>query len=159
MGARQDDEQSETLIRVVRNPRTTSSSYDSLPGSHSDLIELPLIAAFTTIQPDGSPQTTAVGYTPDELGRLRIPTPTRYQKYKNLQRDPRCTLFIQDPQDWHRTLEIRARAELAPDPELEFRTLHYERYGLQMRVETSLDFWVVTLVPVRVIAQDANSAV
>jgi hypothetical protein len=54
----------------------------------------------------------------DDLVKISL-NDTR-QKTRNLRRDPRATLFILDPDNRLRTLEIRAEAELIADPGLEF---------------------------------------
>jgi hypothetical protein len=54
----------------------------------------------------------------DDLVKLSL-NDTR-QKTKNLRRDPRATLFILDPANRLRTLEIRAEADLIPDPDFAF---------------------------------------
>ena len=42
---------------------------------------------------------------------------TSRQKVKNLQRDEECTLFFMAPDSPYRTLAIRARAHMEPDPD------------------------------------------
>jgi PPOX class probable F420-dependent enzyme len=72
------------------------------------------LAILSTFGPDGFPQSTAVGYILD--GEVfRISVASGKQKVKNLRRKPECTVFIVDPTDSHRTLEVRGRAELIPD--------------------------------------------
>ena len=58
---------------------------------------------------------------------------TSRQKVKNLRRHPECTLFFMDPAGPYRTIEIRARAEMQPDPDYEMAGLIGARYGTNLR--------------------------
>ncbi len=88
-----------------------------VPESHRDLLLAPLTATLTTIDSGGRPQSTAVWYFVDDDGLLKGSITSDRQKYKNLQRNRSCDLFIIDPQNPYRTLEIRADADLSPDPD------------------------------------------
>jgi NADPH2:quinone reductase len=78
------------------------------------------------------------------------------QKTKNLRRDPNTTLFIIEPGNPGRTLEIPGRAELAPDSDFASAAKAGAKYSLDFRVHD----WagetrsIVTLHPVRVVATD-----
>ena len=93
------------------------SVVDSVPESHRDLLERPLAAIFTTVDDECRPQSTAVWFPVDADGLLKCSTTADRQKFKNLRRNPNCVLFVIDPDNSFRTLEVRAEAELAPDPE------------------------------------------
>jgi hypothetical protein len=54
---------------------------------------------------------------------------TARQKTKNLQRRPACGLLIIDPANPYRTLEVRARAELVPDPDYVVADRVVAKYG------------------------------
>ena len=84
-----------------------------VPESHRDLLEQQ-VAALTTIGNDGFPQTTAVWFVHED-GELTMSVNETRQKLKNMLRRPDCNLFILDPANPLRYLEIRARAELAID--------------------------------------------
>ena len=88
----------------------------AVPESHRDLLRSPLTATLTTIDINGRPQSTAVWYFVDDDGQLKGSTTSDRQKYKNLRHDPNCDLFIIDPQNPFRTLEIprRGRARRRP---------------------------------------------
>lgn len=86
-----------------------------VPESHRDLLLAPLTATLTTIDVKGRPQSTAVWCFVGDDGQLTI-TSDR-QKYKNLRGNPHCDLFIVDPRNPFRTLEVRAEADLTPDPD------------------------------------------
>jgi hypothetical protein len=78
---------------------------------------------------------------------------TTRQKVKNLMRRPESTLFFMDPANPYRTLEIRARAEIEPDPDYVFADRVGAKYGgadvrtMDQPDETRV---VVTFVPVKV---------
>jgi PPOX class probable F420-dependent enzyme len=91
-----------------------------VPESHRDLLDTHT-AILVTNGPDGRPQVTAVAFYHDNADDLvKISLNDTRQKTRNLRRDPRATLFILDPANRLRTLEIRADAELLADPDLEF---------------------------------------
>lgn len=94
-----------------------ASVIDEIPESHRDLLTAPLTATLTTVDQKGRPQSTAVWYLIDENGVLTGSITADRQKYKNLSRNPDCSLLIIDPSNTWRTLEIRAEAELTADPE------------------------------------------
>jgi PPOX class probable F420-dependent enzyme len=101
----------------------------TLPKSYADLFNARGVAILTTNGPTGYPQTTAVAYMLDDDGLLKISLNTTRQKTKNLQRDPRATLFFLDPANPYRTIEIRANVELVPDVDKAFAVRAGARYG------------------------------
>jgi PPOX class probable F420-dependent enzyme len=130
-------------------------SLDDLPESHSDLLRSPLTAAFTTIDAQGRPQSTAVWFLLDDDRQLKVSITSDRQKYKNLSANANCDLFIIDPQNPYRTLEIRARAELSADPEKTMLPKFAKAYNVDvaMLAAAGEDRYIVTLQPWRVLAQ------
>lgn len=100
----------------------------TFPISHQDLLKAP-VATLATIGSDGYPQVTALWFLFDEDGVLKLSLNTTRQKVKNLQAHSECTLFILDPASPYRTLEIRARAEITPDPDYTFARKLGAKYG------------------------------
>lgn len=100
-----------------------------IPETHRDLPERCQIAALSTIGPDGFPQVTAVWFLAEEDGTIAGSLNTARQKVKNLERTPECALFFVDPENPYRTLEIRARADIAPDPDYGFADRVGAKYG------------------------------
>jgi PPOX class probable F420-dependent enzyme len=123
-----------------------------IPESHEDLLSAP-VGVLATHGADGFPQVSALWFLYDEDGVLRLSLNTTRQKVKNMQENPEVTFFVLDPASPYRTLEIRARAEMSPDPDYEFATKLGQKYGgVDMRSndrpgETRV---VVTLQPVKV---------
>ena len=77
-----------------------------IPDSHRDLIEGPISVALTTVMPDGQPQTTVVWCNTDGTHVL-INTMTKFQKAKNMQRNPKVTLFAFERHKPLRYIEVR----------------------------------------------------
>jgi PPOX class probable F420-dependent enzyme len=103
---------------------------DLIPDSHRDLVRSSLTAAFTTIDGQGRPQSTAVWFLLDDDGKLKGSVTSDRQKYKNLSVNPECDLLIIDPADPFRTLEIRARATLVADPDYAMLARIAKAYGV-----------------------------
>jgi PPOX class probable F420-dependent enzyme len=123
-----------------------------VPESLTDLLNGPNTAVLTTVGADGLPQSTAVWYLVGDDGILRTSITTDRQKYRNLVRHPKATLFILDPTNPYRTIEIRANVELTPDPDKAMLPLFAEKYGVPVEVlqQAGGDRVVATFDPVKV---------
>jgi PPOX class probable F420-dependent enzyme len=106
----------------------------NVPESHADLLANPATAVLTTIGADGLPQSTAVWYLVDDDDVLKTSVDTSRQKYKNLVRTPKATLFLIDPANPFRTLEIRANVELVADPDKIYVQKAADRYSTPVEV-------------------------
>lgn len=91
--------------------RPTPRRSAELPASHLDLLRRPVIGILSTLMPDGQPQTQPVWFAL-EGEELTINTTRERQKGKNMERDPRATLLVIDPDDTNRWIEIRALVEV-----------------------------------------------
>jgi|TARA_Y100000310_G_scaffold330445_1_gene402079 PPOX class probable F420-dependent enzyme len=78
----------------------------SIPDSHRDLLEKPICCAFTTVMPDGQPQTTVVWCSYDR-GYVLVNTMRGFRKEKNMQANPHVTLLIFETDSPLRYLEVR----------------------------------------------------
>jgi PPOX class probable F420-dependent enzyme len=120
---------------------------NQLPASHHDLLDRPVVAALTTIDAQGRPQSTAVWFLHED-GVLRSSITKERQKWRNLASNPHCSLLIIDPDNPQRTIEVRAEAELEADPDYvavgriatqygadpdQFRAMGGERYTVTYR--------------------------
>ena len=65
-------------------------------------------AAFTSLMPDGQPQ-TQVMWVDDDGDHLLINTEVHRQKYKNVQRDPRVTVTVFNAANAYQYVEARGR--------------------------------------------------
>jgi PPOX class probable F420-dependent enzyme len=99
----------------------------TFPESHRDLLKAD-VAVLATNGQDGYPQVTALWFLFDE-GTIKMSLNTTRQKVKNLQAQPECTFFVIDPANPYRTLEVRARAEITPDPDYAFAKKLGAKYG------------------------------
>ncbi|MEO8285520.1 MAG: PPOX class F420-dependent oxidoreductase [Chloroflexota bacterium] len=128
------------------------SNFADIPESHKDLLSAP-VAVLATNGTDGFPQVTALWFLFDEGGALRLSLNNTRQKVKNMQERSNITLFILDPANPYRTIEIRAKAEITQDPDGAFVKKLGQKYGgIDVRDndrpgETRV---VVTLHPVKV---------
>ena len=79
-----------------------------------EFLEQPFPGAATTLRADGSPQTTVVWVDIDENGPS-FNTAAGRAKPRHLERDPRLSLIVVDPQDQYRWLAISGRADVTTD--------------------------------------------
>ena len=100
-----------------------------IPASHRDVLETSPIVTLATTGADGFPQVTAVWFLADPDGTVKLSLNTARQKTRNLLRRPEATLFFVDPASPYRTLEIRARADVSPDPDYAFADQVGAKYG------------------------------
>lgn len=120
--------------------------------SHRDLLETPHTVIFATVGTDGQPQVTAIWAMLDG-DVVRTSLWKGRQKYKNLLAHPQVTLFVIDPENPYRTLEVRATAEITDDPGLEFlqRLLHLYGTNLEKFPGPTDERVVITLNPSRIV--------
>jgi PPOX class probable F420-dependent enzyme len=125
----------------------------AIPETHRDILDTAPVGIVATVGPDGMPQVTANWFLAEEDGMVRMSLNTTRQKVKNLMRRPESTVFFLDTANPYRTLEIRARAEIEPDPDYIFADRVGAKYGgadartMDQPGETRV---VVTFVPVKV---------
>ena len=80
----------------------------AIPEKYADLLEKPAFGNLGTLMRDGSPQVTPVWVDFDGK-HVRINSAKGRVKDKNIRRDPRVSISLQDPQNPYRYLEIRGR--------------------------------------------------
>lgn len=78
----------------------------TFPEKYLDLFQKKAFAAFTTLMPDGSPQTTPV-WVDHQNGEVWVNSAVGRRKDKNVRRDPRVALAIMDPDNPYRYVEVR----------------------------------------------------
>lgn len=79
-----------------------------------ELLDLSGFARMATLMPDGSPQVTVLWYR--RVGNtLCIICPASAQKRRNLERDSRVSVVVEDPASAFRFVELRGRAEVLHD--------------------------------------------
>lgn len=77
-----------------------------IPAEFRDLFEKKALAHLVTLMPDGAPQSTPVWVDLHD-GLVRVNSAKGRLKDKNMRRDARVALSIQDPDNLYRYLEIR----------------------------------------------------
>jgi len=103
------------------------------PASHQDLLN-GHFATFSTIAPSGHPQTTEIVFLHDDDGEMRISLNETRKKVRNLRANPACNLFLLDPANPMRYLEIRANAEIEEDAGKAFAAKVGAKYGQDFTV-------------------------
>lgn len=83
----------------------------TIPESHRDLVTSATVA-LSTVNDDGSIQTTAVWVLLGADGLLRTSLSKNRKKYDNLAARPRATVFALAPENAFHTLEVRADVEI-----------------------------------------------
>ena len=98
-----------------------------IPASHLDLVTRPICGVFTTIGPDGWPQSSLVWV--DHDGECaRVNTTLQRRKGRNLLADGRVSLLVVDPDDTSRFIQVRGEAELVTDGAVEHVDALARRY-------------------------------
>jgi PPOX class probable F420-dependent enzyme len=81
---------------------------ERIPDKFLDLFRKPAFGNLATLMPDGSPQVTPVWVDFDGQ-QVRVNSARGRQKDRNLRRDARVAVAIQDPENPYRYLEVRGR--------------------------------------------------
>jgi PPOX class probable F420-dependent enzyme len=79
-----------------------------IPDAYRDLFDKKAFAHLATVGPDGAPQVTPVWVDYDGT-HVRFNTAKGRVKVRNLGRDPRVALSIQDPDNAYRYVQVRGR--------------------------------------------------
>ena len=117
------------------------------------------MATLATVGPDGRPQVSAVWFLNDD-GTVKVSLNVTRQKTKNLTANPAVTVFILDPANPARYLEIRGDATLEPDEDYALADRLGAKYGgADLRAMDGPDGRrvVVSVDPVRINAVDLSA--
>jgi len=128
----------------------------SIPESHADLLERPVLAALATVQPSGAPQVTPIWIMVRD-GKLVVNTAAGRRKHKNMVARPAVTAMLLDPDNDQRYLEIRGKivdtitGQQADDDidTLSKKYLGVDTYPYRVPTETRVTFLIE---PERVVA-------
>lgn len=125
----------------------------AFPEGHRDLLESAGVATLSTLGATGYPQVTAIWYLLDG-DVVRTSVITERQKYRNMERHPQATLFLLDPANPYRTLEVRGDVTFEDDPGAAFFERIVRHYGRDPATfPAPRDGRVtITLTPTRVVA-------
>ncbi|HSW41886.1 MAG TPA: PPOX class F420-dependent oxidoreductase [Patescibacteria group bacterium] len=83
----------------------------AVPDSHLDLLARPIVGVFTTMLPDGQPQSSLVWVDYDGTC-ARVSTTLERRKGRDILANPSVSLLVVDPDDTSRFVQIRGNAEL-----------------------------------------------
>ncbi len=124
----------------------------TIPDTYRDLLDAQIPVALATVGPSGRPQVTAIWVIRE--GDLLITSVAGIrQKLKNLRARPQATVFVIDPANPYRTLEVRGEVIIEPDPDLATLKKLLAAYGTDLEsFPGPLEGRVtVTLHPARVV--------
>jgi PPOX class probable F420-dependent enzyme len=85
-----------------------------LTDAQRQFLENPFVGVVTTLQPDGMPQSTVVWVDVDEEG-VSVNTAYGRVKPRNLERDPRLSLVVVDPNDPYRWFKLSGTGTLVEE--------------------------------------------
>jgi PPOX class probable F420-dependent enzyme len=88
----------------------------TIPVSHCDLFERPVVGVFTTLLPGGQPHSSLVWVDLDAAGCPCVNTTRERLHARNLDADPRASLLVVDPDDTSRFVQVRGEVELVTEP-------------------------------------------
>ncbi len=94
-----------------------------LSDEQRNLLDKSGFAKLVTLMPDGHPQGTVMWYR-REGDTLRMIAPESAVKVKNLDRDSRSTVIVDDPDSGYSYLELRCRCEVVHDDASAREELH-----------------------------------
>ncbi len=103
----------------------------TIPASHLSLVGNNDLVILSTLGPKGEPQTTALWFVYED-GQVKMSINDSRQKLKNLRRDPHASAFFLDPKNPGRTLELRGRVTIEPDPEYVFAEKVKDKYSFDV---------------------------
>jgi len=86
----------------------------TLSEQQQEFLENPYVGVVTTLRPDGSPHSTVV-WVDAEDGEVSFNTALGRVKPTNLERDPRLSLVVVDPNDTYKWVAVEGRASLTTD--------------------------------------------
>jgi PPOX class probable F420-dependent enzyme len=78
----------------------------TIPESHYDLLDEPVVVMLATLMPDGRPQVTPV-WCDRHDNQIWVNSAVGRQKDLNMRRDGRVTVAVLDPKNPYRYLEVR----------------------------------------------------
>jgi PPOX class probable F420-dependent enzyme len=85
-----------------------------LTDSQKQFLDQPFVGVVSTVRPDGSPHNTVV-WVDQEDGYVEFNTARGRAKPRYLERDPRATLTVVDPENPYRWLSVTGEAELVDE--------------------------------------------
>lgn len=85
-----------------------------LTDAQKQFLDEPFVGVATTLRADGSPHSTVV-WVDQEDGYVEFNTARGRAKPRNLERDPRATITVVDPENSYRWISVTGPAELVDE--------------------------------------------
>jgi PPOX class probable F420-dependent enzyme len=99
-----------------------------IPDSYKDLLEGAYIGVLSTVSPSNKPENTPIWYSWDGE-YLLVNTAEGRRKPDNIRKNPHVALFILDPKNVYRWIDIRGIVEaIIPDSDYANINAHAKRY-------------------------------
>jgi PPOX class probable F420-dependent enzyme len=100
------------------------------PETHVDLLERSIFAHLATVRADGWPLSNPMWFLWEPEQRvIKLTHTTVRRNYLHLQREPRVSLSIADPEDQYRYIQVRGVVDaIQPDPDGAFYQVLQRRY-------------------------------
>ncbi|CAN5629097.1 PPOX class F420-dependent oxidoreductase [soil metagenome] len=126
-----------------------------VPESFNSVLSSKAVGLVGTLSPSGAPQVSPVWYIWNGTS-ISFQVGTTYQKFKNVQRDPRITLTVVDPENFGRYIEFRGQATIALGRDDLFLSALARKYldADTLPWETADDTPTIVLIPERIISMD-----
>jgi PPOX class probable F420-dependent enzyme len=101
---------------------------DVFPASHRDLLDGQATGFLTTVNPDGSLQTTAIWFTATDT-TIEFSVVKSRKKFRNLDAHPNVSLAVLDPATPWRWISVSGTASVTPDDDRSFMATIGEKYA------------------------------
>ena len=123
-------ESTELLRRLADAGIEIPATVPEPPETHVDLLERPVFGHLATVRADGWPLSNPMWFLWDpEIRAIKLTHTKVRHTYRNLQREPRISLSIADPEDQYRYLQVRGVVvSVDDDPEGRFYQVLQQRY-------------------------------
>ncbi|MBI3859055.1 MAG: PPOX class F420-dependent oxidoreductase [Thaumarchaeota archaeon] len=122
-----------------------------------EFLKAPLFGKIATLKKDGSPHVTPIWYMYDD-GKLVVNTTTDRVKFRNIKRDPRVSLLVDDGYSYVMILgKARVATERDPKKDIESLAIRYrgEEQGRKSARERywKMDRVTLEILPEKVVAE------
>lgn len=120
-----------------------------------DLMKDNFLCVFSSLGPDGQPQSAVVGFSEDSDGKLVIGTRKTSRKYQNVLRDPRVSIVI--GWDERKTVQYEGLAhEATGDERTKYQDLHVAKHPINAKFKDDPNEAYIVIEPVWVRYTDAS---
>ena len=134
----------------------------TIPEDFRELLEDPNPVIFSTVMPNGQPHSTVLWVKMEDDDTIKLSTTAERQKTRNLERNPKASIVVVDPDNMYRYLEVRGEVDVSYENGIDLINALAQKYrgkstyygdvapAEQQHKETRV---VLTLTPEHVIAR------